>query len=55
MKETKDVNYRFIYTDIYIDKVVELYHKGMKKKDIIKKYEVSSYLLNKWIKQYNYN
>ncbi|WMJ77194.1 MULTISPECIES: hypothetical protein [unclassified Sedimentibacter] len=53
MNGTKNTKHRFIYTDVYKDRVVQLYYGGMKKKDITEEYEVSMYLLNKWIKQYN--
>lgn len=53
MKKTKRSEYHFIYTDVYKDRVVQLYLKGIKKKYLIEEYEVSRYLLDKWIKQYN--
>ncbi len=51
MKKIKKECYGTIYTEVYKEKIVQLYNEGKKKIDISKKYDVSMYLLNKWIKQ----
>ena len=53
MIETKTPRPRRTYTDEFKNQLVQLYLNGKRKCDIIREYEVSSSLLDKWIKQSN--
>jgi len=46
---------RRTYTDEFKNQVVQLYKNGKRKCDIIREYDISSSLLDKWIKQANYS
>lgn len=50
MTQTKTRSPRHIYTDEFKNQLVQLYLNGKRKFDIVREYEVSSSLLDKWIK-----
>ena len=51
--QTKPRIPRRTYTDEFKNQLVQLYLNGKRKCDIVREYEVSSSLLDKWIKQSN--
>ena len=53
MTQTKTSRPRRTYTDEFENQLVQLYLNGKRKCDIVREYEVSSFLLDKWIKQSN--
>ena len=53
MTQTQTRRPRRTYTDEFKNQLVQLYLNGKRKCDIIREYEVSSSLLDKWIKQSN--
>ena len=53
MTQTKTRRPRRTYTDEFKNQLVQLYLNGKRKCDIVREYEVSSSLLDKWIKQSN--
>ena len=54
MTQTKTRRPRRTYTDEFKNQLVQLYLNGKRKCDIVREYEVSSSLLDKWIKQSNF-
>ena len=53
MNQTKTRRPRRTYTDEFKNQLVPLYLNGKRKCDTVREYEVSSSLLDKWIKQSN--
>ena len=51
MTQTKTRRPRRTYTDEFKNQLVQLYLNGKRKCDIIREYDISSSLLDKWIKQ----
>ena len=51
MTQTKTRRPRRTYTDELKNQLVQLYLSGKRKCDIVREYDISSYLLDKWIKQ----
>ena len=51
MTQTKTRRPRRTYTDEFKNQLVQLYLNGKRKCDIIREYDLSSSLLDKWIKQ----
>ena len=51
MTEAKQRRPRQTYTDEFKNQLVQLYNNGKRKCDILKEYDISSSLLDKWIKQ----
>ena len=55
MEETKmarKIMKRRTFTEEFKNKIVQLYNNGKKKCEIIREYDLSSSLLNTWIKQF---
>ena len=51
MTQTKTRRPRRTYTDEFKNQLVQLYLNGKRKCDIVREYDISSSLLDKWIKQ----
>ena len=51
MTQTKIRRPRRTYTDEFKNQLVQLYLNGKRKCDIVREYDISSSLLDKWIKQ----
>ncbi len=51
MTQTKTRRPRRTYSDEFKNQLVQLYLNGKRKCDIIREYDISSSLLDKWIKQ----
>ena len=51
MIQTKTRRPRRTYTDEFKNQLVQLYLNGKRKCDIVREYDISSSLLDKWIKQ----
>ena len=51
MNQTKTRRPRRTYTDEFKNQLVQLYLNGKRKCDIVREYDISSSLLDKWIKQ----
>ena len=51
MTQTKTRRTRRTYTDEFKNQLVQLYLNGKRKCDIVREYDLSSSLLDKWIKQ----
>lgn len=51
MTESKQKRPRQTYTDEFKNQLVQLYNNGKRKCDILKEYDISASLLDKWIKQ----
>ena len=51
MSEQKQRKSRHTYTSEFKIQLVQLYHNGKRKCDIIREYDISPSLLDKWIKQ----
>ena len=51
MTQTKTRRPRRTYTDEFKNQLVQLYLNGKRKCDIVREYDLSSSLLDKWIKQ----
>jgi len=51
MTETIQKRPRQTYTDEFKNQLVQLYNNGKRKCDILKEYDISASLLDKWIKQ----
>lgn len=51
MTEFKQKRERRTYTDEFKNQLVQLYQNGKRKCDIIREYDISGSLLNKWINQ----
>ena len=53
MTQTKTRKPRRTYTDEFKNQLVQLYLNGKRKCDIVRKYDITPSLLDKWIKQSN--
>ena len=53
MTQTKTRRPRRTYTDEFKNQLVQLYLNGKRKCDIVRKYDITPSLLDKWIKQSN--
>ena len=53
MTQTKTRRPRRTYTDEFKNQLVQLYLNGKRKCDIIREYDITPSLLDKWIKQSN--
>ncbi len=51
MTEFKQKRQRRTYTDEFKNQLVQLYLNGKRKCDVIREYDISASLLNKWINQ----
>lgn len=51
MTQTKTRRPRRTYSDEFKNQLVQLYLNGKRKCDIVREYDISSSLLDKWIKQ----
>lgn len=51
MTEFKQKRERRTYTDEFKNQLIQLYQNGKRKCDIIREYDISGSLLNKWINQ----
>jgi len=51
ISKTKQQNPRRIFTSEFKQKIVDLHHSGKRKCDIIREYDISSSMLNRWITQ----
>ena len=51
MTDFKQKRERRTYTDEFKNQLVQLYQNGKRKCDIIREYDISGSLLNKWINQ----
>lgn len=51
MSERNQPGTRRTYTSEFKQQIVDLYHSGKRKCDIIREYDIVSFLLDKWIAQ----
>lgn len=51
MTEIKQKRPRQTYTDEFKKQLIQLYNNGKRKCDLLKEYDISASLLDKWIKQ----
>ena len=51
MSEKKQPRSRRTFTPEFKQQLVDLYHSGKRKYDIVREYDIAKFLLNKWISQ----